>query len=78
MSGAGKVGQILPPGERLERSGHTTTLLPDGRILLFGGIDNTGRYCNDAHIIAPDILNCFSLSGSIVKGAPPKPRAYHT
>lgn len=62
---------------KLQRSGHSTTLLPDGRILSFGGIDDAGKYHNDAHIIDLQHLNCFSLSGGIIRGAPPKARAYH-
>lgn len=64
-------------GERLKRSGQSTTALPDGRILLFGGINDDGRFCNDAHIISLDNLESFSLK-KIIRGAPPKPRAYHT
>ena len=62
---------------QLQRSGHTASLLPDGRIFLFGGIDEEGRHHNDAHILDLQHLNCFSLSGGIIRGAPPKPRAYH-
>lgn len=46
-------------------------------MLLFGGVDEDGRFRNDAYVIDADRLNCFSLAG-IIKGAPPKPRAYHS
>ena len=64
-------------GRGVERSGHSSTLLPDNRILVFGGIDNNGKYHNDSHIYDLAHLDSFSLSGSIIRGAPPKPRAYH-
>jgi hypothetical protein len=64
-------------GGNVVRSGHSSTLLPDNRILLFGGIDNDGKFYNDSHIFDLAHLDSFSLSGSIIRGAPPKPRAYH-
>ena len=51
--------------------------LPDGRALVFGGVDEEGRYRNDAHMLDSRRLNWISLAG-IARGAPPKPRAYHT
>lgn len=51
--------------------------LPDGRALVFGGVDEAGRYRNDAHMLDSRRLNWISLAG-IARGAPPKPRAYHT
>lgn len=35
-----------------------------------------GRYRNDAFVVDAKRISWFSLAG-IMKGAPPKPRAYH-
>ena len=59
------------------RSGHSATALPDGRILVFGGVDETGAYRNDAFLVDPDRSRWLALKGGITRGAPPKPRAYH-
>ena len=42
-----------------------------------GGLDAEGKYRNDAFVLDARRLSWFSLAG-IMKGAPPKPRAYHT
>jgi Galactose oxidase, central domain len=64
-------------GELPRRSGHSATALPDGRVLVFGGIDETGAYRNDAFLVDPDRNRWLALKGGITRGAPPKPRAYH-
>ncbi len=59
------------------RAGAAMAALPDGRALVFGGVDEGGRYRNDAYVLDSRRLNWISLAG-IARGAPPKPRAYHT
>jgi len=59
------------------RAGAAMAALADGRALVFGGVDDGGRYRNDAYVLDARRLNWFSLAG-IARGAPPKPRAYHT
>ena len=59
------------------RAGHSVTRLPSGNLLVFGGLDNQQNYHNDLWEIDLNKLHWFSLAGS-TKGAPPKPRAYHS
>ena len=42
-----------------------------------GGIDEDGKFRNDVFVIDALRLAWFSLTG-IARGAPPKPRAYHS
>eukprot|EP00884_Botryococcus_braunii_P009553 jgi/Botrbrau1/1859/Bobra.146_1s0048.2 len=71
---AGEEGNLLPA-----RSGHTLTTLDDGRVLLFGGLDDTGKFRNDSFVLDARRMTWMSLTSSgIIKGAPPKARAYHT
>ncbi|KAK9791169.1 hypothetical protein WJX73_004753 [Symbiochloris irregularis] len=60
-----------------ERAGHSCTTLPDGRLLIFGGMDTGGKYHNDIWIMHPLRLTWHKLTKA-VRGAPPKARAYHT
>jgi len=71
---AGRAGEGGAPPVR---AGAAMAALPDGRALVFGGVDEGGRYRNDAYVLDSRRLNWISLSG-IARGAPPKPRAYHT
>ena len=71
------VDECAGEGEVPRRSGHSATALPDGRILVFGGVDETGAYRNDAFLVDPDRNRWLALKGGITRGAPPKPRAYH-
>lgn len=41
-----------------------------------GGLDGEGKYRNDAFVVDAKRISWFGLAG-IMKGAPPKPRAYH-
>lgn len=59
------------------RAGHSATRLPDGRVLVFGGVDAGGRYHNDAFLVDACRCRWLALRGGITRGAPPKPRAYH-
>ena len=60
-----------------DRAGHSITRLANGNLLVFGGMDNSGGFYNDLWEIDLQQLHWFSLLG-IAKGAPPKPRAYHS
>lgn len=44
---------------------------------MFGGVDDNGKYKNDIFVIDVKRLTWYKMAG-VVKGAPPKPRAYHT
>ena len=72
-NGKGQKAGHLPP----DRAGHSITRLPNGHLLVFGGMDNLGGFHNDLWEIDLPKLTWFSLLG-IAKGAPPKPRAYHS
>lgn len=65
-------------GEVPRRAGHSATRLPDGRILMFGGVDGGGRYRNDTFLVDASRCRWLALRGGITRGAPPKPRAYHS
>ena len=71
-SAAGSGNKGLP-----RRSGHSCTVLADGRLLVFGGIDDQERHKNDMFIMDAKRMTWYSLAGT-AKGAPPKPRAYHS
>ena len=61
-----------------QRAGHSATALPDGRVLVFGGVDAGGRHCNDCFLLDPARMRWLKLGAPITRGSPPKPRAYHT
>ena len=67
---AGEAGKPLPA-----RTGHSCTVLPEGRLLIFGGMDDAGKFKNDMFVIDVKRLVWFGMKG---KGAPPKGRAYHS
>lgn len=46
-------------------------------MLLFGGVDDSGKFRNDAYLLDARRMAWMGLAG-ISRGAPPKPRAYHT
>lgn len=60
------------------RGGHSCTALPDGRLFMFGGIDEQGKYRNDCFLMDPERMLWLPLTGRLTRGSPPKPRAYHT
>lgn len=62
------------PGPRLgaPRAGHTATLLPDGRVLVAGGMDADSEARKTAEIVDP-------VAGTVTEtGALPKPLAFHS
>jgi len=59
------------------RAGHTTCVLRDGRVLVFGGVDGAGGFTNRTFVFSPSALRWESPSRHELRGAPPKPRAYH-
>ena len=67
---AGKGGKGPPA-----RTGHSCTVLPDGRLLIFGGLADNGKCMNDMFVIDVKRLTWFKMTA---KGAPPKGRAYHS
>ena len=67
---AGENGKALPA-----RTGHSCTVLPENRLLIFGGMDDAGKYKNDMFLIDVKRLTWFKMPA---KGAPPKGRAYHS
>ena len=72
LSPAG-AGGSPPPA----RAGHSATALPDGRMVVFGGMDEKGAFKNDLFVVDVPQMSWIKLTG-IAKGAPPKPRAYHS
>ncbi len=67
---AGKGGKGPPA-----RTGHSCTVLPDGRLLIFGGVADNGKCVNDMFLIDVKRLTWYKMAA---KGAPPKGRAYHS
>lgn len=61
------VGNMTTP-----RTFHTATLLPDGRVLIVGGIDSNGLALKSAEIFNPQ-TNSFTFIGNMNE-----PRFYHT
>ena len=57
------------------RTGHSCTVLADGRLLIFGGIAESGKHVNDMFLIDVKRLTWYKMAA---KGAPPKGRAYHS
>ncbi|KAL0026102.1 hypothetical protein WJX79_010636 [Trebouxia sp. C0005] len=70
LSITGEAGRPLPA-----RTGHSCTVLPEGRLLIFGGMDDAGKFKNDMFVIDVRRLVWFGMKA---KGAPPKARAYHS
>ena len=79
LPGVTKVWLCTGPGGKdpPPRSGHSCTPLPHGRLLIFGGVDDKGSYKNDMFIVDTKRMTWYKLAGT-AKGAPPKPRAWHS
>ncbi len=63
----------LPNGLQDARAWHTATTLPDGTVLIVGGVDASGRVVETTERFDPDTQTFQRLTGSGVV-----PRAYHT
>jgi hypothetical protein len=57
---------------KYERAGHTATLMPDGSVMLLGGVDAKENQISAVELYSP-ALRRFSIAGSMWL-----PRAYHT
>lgn len=55
----GKAGSMVSP-----RAGHTATRLPDGRVLIAGGMQRDNNYLSSAELYDP-VTGSFSLTGSM-------------
>ncbi|CAG9467078.1 unnamed protein product [Pedinophyceae sp. YPF-701] len=69
-----------PEGDALPaRLGHSTAVTDDGRVLVWGGIDGgDGKFKNDMFFFNPTTLSWQRPAKGELRGAPPKPRAYHS
>src|SRR2546428_1667371 len=63
----------LPNGLQHARAWHTATTLPDGTVLIVGGVDASGRVVETTEQFDPDTLTFQMVTGLAVM-----PRAYHT
>ncbi len=64
---------VLTSATHQPRIGHTATVLPDGTVFIFGGVESNGSIPAAAELFNPDTLTFEQLSGN-----PLTPRAYHT
>ena len=66
-------GKFTPTGSMVsERAGNTATLLPDGRVLVTGGLDRSENALASAEVYDP-VTGTFSVTGSMSD-----PRGAHT
>ncbi|HKQ51208.1 MAG TPA: RHS repeat-associated core domain-containing protein [Pyrinomonadaceae bacterium] len=68
-------GATTPLAARLRepRTGHSATLLPDGTVLIFGGVNSAGKILDSAELFNPD-TQTFATRGALGL----LPRAYHS
>lgn len=57
------------------RGGHSATALPNGNVVVFGGVKGDGKWANDVHVLNSRVYSWFK---PLIRGAPPKARSYHT
>ena len=55
------------------RSGHSSTSVGDDKLVVFGGMDEEGKFLNDVSVLDTKL---FNWSKPKTKGAPLKPRGY--
>src|SRR5258708_371343 len=65
--------QTLSVGLQVARAGHTATVLPDGTILVFGGVGTNRQIVSVAEVFDPP-TQTFSVLTDVVA----VPRAFHT
>ena len=56
------------------RSGHSACIVAGDKMVVFGGLNNDGKYMNDVHVLDTKL---FAWSKPKTKGPPMKARAYH-
>ncbi|MFZ3381057.1 MAG: RHS repeat-associated core domain-containing protein [Candidatus Acidiferrales bacterium] len=64
---------VLPTSLLHARTGHTATLLPNGTVFIFGGVDGTGHLVATAETFDPTTLKFSSAPATGLT-----PRAYHS
>ncbi|QDZ22015.1 hypothetical protein HOP50_06g45560 [Chloropicon primus] len=57
------------------RSGHSATPIGDNKLVIFGGMNEDGKFMNDVNVLDTSL---FTWSKPKTKGSPIKPRGYHT
>ncbi|MBA4379909.1 MAG: hypothetical protein C0393_04360, partial [Anaerolinea sp.] len=64
---------ITPPDSPSARHGHSMVTLPDGRVMLFGGVDGSDKLFNDLHVFDGIIWSPMTPAND-----PPPGRSLHT
>src|SRR5215471_3692702 len=65
--------QPLPVSFQSPRMWHTATVLPDGTVLIFGGIGSDGRVVRQAELFDP-----ATQSSQLLNSGAPSPRVFHS
>lgn len=64
---------VLADGPKIPRAYHTATLLPDGKVLVLGGVDQNGTVLRSAELFDPSTQSFAPLGDAGLM-----PRAHHT